>query len=119
MGQQVEIRMTDDRILVDPMENREFSDGGIFVGEPTTTFHQGDGNARQITHGRVVAVGPGRAHKRTGVRLPVGVEVGEYVSFSDTCHRPAGIPDGEYVVIRGGDVALVSDEPFEHVEVLY
>lgn len=119
MGQQIEIRMTDDRILIEPMRNSELSDGGIYTGRPTTTFTQHTGSDEQITHGKVVSVGPGKRHKRTGVRLPVGVEEGQYVVFSDTCHRPAGVPETDWIVIRGDDVALVSEEPIENCEVLY
>ena len=111
------VTMMDDRILIDPMPNQELSDGGIYVGMPATTFTQHDGKDKQTTHGRVIEVGPGKCHKKTGARLPVGVEPGQYVCFSDTCHRPAGVED--YIVIRSDDVALVSDEPFTHCEVKY
>lgn len=112
-----EVNMTDNRILIDPAKNQELSNGGIYVGMPTTTFTQHAGKDEQITHGKVVAVGPGKRHPKTGVRLPMDVKPGDYVAFSDTCHRPAGIED--YIVIRGDDVALISDEPFNHVEVNY
>ena len=112
-----EIRMTDNRILIKPHQNSEFSDGGVFTGRPTTTFTQHAGKDEQICSGKVLAVGPGKRHPKTGVRLPMGVEVGQYVAFSDTCHRPAGVED--YIVIKNDDVALISDEPFKNVEVLY
>ena len=112
-----EIRMMDNRVLIEPCHNSELSDGGIYTGKPKTTFTQHAGKDEQICHGKVVAVGPGKRHPKTGVRLPVGVEVGQYVAFSDTCHRPAGIED--YIVIKNDDIALISDEPFRHVEVMY
>lgn len=114
-----DIQMMDDRILIDPVRNPELSQGGVYTGRPTTTFTQHEGADEQITQGKVIAVGPGKRHPRTGVRLPMDVEPGEYVVFSDTCHRPAGISDKDWVVIRGGDVALVSDKPFDRCEVVY
>lgn len=112
------VRMTENRILIDPGVNQDHSDGGIFVGDPTTTFTQTGRPEVQITHGQVVSVGPGKVNKR-GIRHPVAVEPGQYVAFSDTCHRHAGIPDKDYIIIQEDDVALVSDEPFNHVEVMY
>lgn len=114
----MQVRVTENRILIEPMENKELSDGGIYVGMPTTTFVQGSDKAKQITHGKVVAVGPGKRHPRTGIRLPMGVEVGQYVAFSDTCHRPSGMGD-DTIVIKDDDVMLVSDEPIEHCELVY
>ena len=115
----MQVEMLDDRILIEPMANQDHSAGGIYTGMPTTTFTQDKDKDTQITHGKVLSVGPGKRHPKTGVRLPVGVEPGQYVCFSDTCHRSAGINDEDWIVIRGGDVALVSDEPFEHCEILY
>lgn len=111
------VRMTSNRILIEPHRNSELSDGGIFTGRPTTTFTQHAGKDEQICSGKVLAVGPGKRHERTDALLPIGVEVGQYVAFSDTCHRPFGVED--YIVIRNDDVMLISDEPFNNVEVLY
>ncbi len=114
------IRVLDDRILIEPQENSEINPGGqVYVGRPTTTFTQEPGKAEQRCAGRVVAKGPGKAHHKTGKRYPPDVEIGDYVAFSDTCHRPLKDEDKEYLVIREGDVIGKSKQPIDHFEVVY
>lgn len=110
------IRMLDDRVLVEPIKNPEINpDGVVYVGQPMTTFCQGKDKAEQICMGKVVSVGPGKINRKTGKRRPLDVETGEYVAFSDTCHKPAD----EYLVIREGDVMAKSDIPFTDCQVIY
>lgn len=114
------IRMLDNRILIEPMHNSEINpEGVVYLGKPTTTFCQGEGSEEQVCMGRVVSVGPGKAHRKTGRRLPPDVEPGEYVAFSDSCHRPASDGENEYVVIREDDIIGKSAEPLQHFEVVY
>jgi co-chaperonin GroES (HSP10) len=110
------IRMLDDRILIDPDETSDINPGGIvYVGSPTTTFTTDPGTAKQVCMGRVVSVGPGKRHPKTGRRHAPDVDVGEYVAFSDTCHRPCD----DYLMIREGDIIGKSALPIEHVQVNY
>jgi co-chaperonin GroES (HSP10) len=102
------IRMLDDRILIEPQENSDINhDGVVFVGKPTTTFVADADKANQICAGRVVSVGPGKRHKKTGRRMPLDVIEGDFVSFSDTCHKSYD----EYLVIREADIMGKSNEP--------
>ena len=112
------IRMTSNRILIDPKRNSELTHG-IFTGRPTTTFTQHSGKDEQICTGKVLSIGPGKEHNKTGAILPTGVKIGQYVVFSDTCHRKAGTENKDLIVIRSDDVMVVSNEPFNHAEVLY
>ena len=107
------IRMLDDRILIEPDEHSDL-EGSIYVGKPTTTFVQDADKAEQVCSGKVVSVGPGRRHKKTGRRMPLDVKVGDYVSFSDTCHKPCD----DYLVIREADVMGKSNEPIT-AQVIY
>jgi co-chaperonin GroES (HSP10) len=108
--------MLDDRILIEPHENSEINQGGvIYVGQATTTFTPDVDKAKQVCMGRVVAVGPGKRHPKTGRRHPPEVTAGEYVAFSDTCHRPID----DYFVIREGDIIGKSAKPIDHVQVNY
>lgn len=113
------MQMLDNRVLIEPYQNPEL-ERGIYTGRAKTDFSAGYGRpgetVEQITMGRVVSVGPGKRHKRTGNRIPTGLEVGDWVCFSDSCHRPAGVQD--FIVIRSDDVMLVSDEPIERCEIL-
>ncbi len=112
-----------DRIVVAPIRNSEFSDGGIWTGEPTTTFAGRHGNhvgkTSQICMGVVVAVGSGKRHLKTGKRVPLDVRVGQYITFSDSCHRPVRINDQDLVYLREGDVMTIADEAPDHVSLIY
>ena len=112
------IRMLGNRVLIDPQRSSDLK-RGIYTGVPTTTFTQHEGKDEQICTGRVVAVGNGKRDEETAERLSIGGDEGVYVAFSDTCHRKAGIPGEDYLYIRNDDIMLISDEPFEHVEVIY
>ena len=100
------IRMLEDRILIEPDENSDM-DGSIFVGKPTTTFCADADKAEQVCSGRVVSVGPGKRHRRTGRRVRMDIKAGDYVTFSDTCHKPFE----DYLVIREADVMGKSNSP--------
>ena len=114
------VRMLENRILIDPQHNSEINpDGVVYLGRPSTTFCQGDGHEEQVCMGRVVAKGPGKAHRKTGRRHAPDVEIGEYVAFSDSCHRPMKDGDDDFVVIREDDIIGKSKEPIEHFEVFY
>ena len=113
------VKMMNNRVLVEPQHNSELSDGGIYTGEPTTTFTQHAGKDRQVCMGKVISVGPGKRHPKTGVRLPTGLKPGDYVAFSDTCHRPAGVQGKDWITLRDNDVMFVSDKPIEHCSVIY
>lgn len=115
------IRMLDDRILVEPIRNPDTNpEGVVFTGAADTTFTQAPGKEEQVCMGRVVSVGPGKRHPKTGRRLPVGVEEGNYVTFSDTCHRTVTDDKGkEFLVLREGDVMTLATEPFQQCFVIY
>ena len=107
------IRMLDDRILIDPDEHSDL-DGRIYVGKPTTTFCADADRINQVCTGRVVSVGPGKRHRKTGRRMCLDVNVGDYVTFSDTCHKPAE----QYLIIREADIMGKSNEPIT-AQVMY
>ena len=109
------IRMLDDRILIDPQQNSEINPGGqVYVGRPTTTFVADKDKTEQVCSGKVVSVGPGKPHKKTGHRRAPDVRIGDYVAFSDTCHRPVD----DYIVIREADIIGKSAEPID-AQVVY
>jgi len=102
------IRMLDDRILIEPQENSDINpDGVVYVGVPTTTFVADADKTEQVCAGKVISVGPGKRHKKTGRRMPLDVQIGDYVSFSDTCHKKYE----DYLVIREADVMGKSNSP--------
>lgn len=101
------------RILVKIFENSDTSDGGIFVGQATTTFVNGKDKAVQETVGEVIAVGTGVDTKKG--RRPIDVEIGQVVCFSDTCGR---VVDDQHKMIREDDIAFFMDDKTT-VELIY
>jgi len=107
------IRPLSDRILVKPIENSDLSHGGIYTGQPTTTFVAGKDKAVQTMAGEVLAVGTGKPD-RHGRKRPPDVPIGSYVCFSDTCGQEA---DGN-MFIRESDVIGFLERPCD-VEMVY
>lgn len=108
-----------DLILVEPICNSEINPGGvIFVDKATTTFTTEVGSVEQITMGRILAVGKGTINKK-GRLIPVEAEVGQVVTFSDTCGRKVMDGLNEYFFIREQDIAGFIDADTETVEINY
>lgn len=114
------VHMMGDRIIVEPIENSDINPGGVvYTGQPKTTFGQHLGKSMQVCIGRVVAVGNGKRHPKTGKRIRPDVSPGAYITFSDSCHRPIEIGGTEYRYLKEGDIMTISDEPPEHVSIIY
>lgn len=69
------------RIVVEVEEEPTVSPGGIALLPPVEEPRQ--------SLGTVIAVGPGRRHKKTGKLIPTTIRVGERVAFSRYGHHPA------------------------------
>ncbi len=110
----MKIRPTENRILIRIHRHSQHSEGGIYIGTPTTTFVRDADKAEQVTVGEVIAVGPGKRNKR-GHRIPVEAAPGQFVTFSDTCGRPV---DDDHLMIREDDIAGFLDKPTD-AEVIY
>jgi chaperonin GroES len=110
------IKPLSDRILVRPVENSEFSKGGVYTGMPTTTFVADKDKTIQRTVGEVLAIGPGIWNK--GKRRPPDTPIGSYVTFSDTCGKEVEYEGSKYLFIREPDVMGFVDKPVD-VELLY
>lgn len=104
------IRPLDDRIVVKPIENSEYSKGGIYQGQAKTSFSQNVGRSVQQTVGEIVAVGPGKRSKK-GKRRPVEAKIGDIVAFSDSCSRKVDIDGEDYLFIREPSIAFFMDTP--------
>lgn len=110
------IKPLGNRILIKPIANTEFSDGGIYKGSPMTTFVQDKAKTEQVTVGEVLAVGEGD-YNRKGIRRAPEPPIGSLVCFSDTCGKPVKEDGEDYLFIREDDVYgyLPSPTSVEHV----
>ncbi len=101
------------KILVKVHPNSDTSDGGIYIGQATTTFVHNRAKTTQETVGTVIAVGTGVETKKG--RRPIDCKVGDVVCFSDTCGK---MVDEEHKMIREDDIAFLMESPTT-VEVQY
>lgn len=86
----------EDRVLILPIPNPDKSKGGLYIPD----------NARGTpTHGKVIAVGPGKACPHCGLPHPiVGIEAGQLVVFPGSAGTDIEIDEVEYRIIRGTDI---------------
>lgn len=111
------LRPLSDRILIKPLENSDLSKGGIYTGQPTTTFIAGKARAVQTMAGEVLAIGAGKPDKN-GRKRPPDVPVGSFICFSDTCGQRQTVDGEDFIFIREGDVIGFLERPCD-VEMIY
>jgi co-chaperonin GroES (HSP10) len=105
------LRPVQDAVLVELEPEQTLSPAGLTLS--ATEHHS-------FRTGVVVAVGPGKTTKKTGKRVPVGVEPGERVVFSSgtyrtkageqTRHAVQHAVGADQVLVRGSDILLVVAE---------
>lgn len=82
---------------------------GLYLPPKTDAWRARDGAIEGENRGTVVRVGPGTKMETTGEYLPVTVQVGEVVRFSEL-EFPSETIDGEkYVLISEKDVLWVEE----------
>ena len=88
------LRPLQDRILVERVEEKEQTKGGIII--PDTA-------KEKPIEGKVIATGKGRVAE-DGSRLPMEVAVGDRVLFSKYGGTEVKIDGNEYLIMRQDDV---------------
>ena len=76
-------------------------------------IHTEYGEDDKVWYGDVVEVGPGKRNKKTGRRIPVGVQVGDRVmvgSYTGERHSMFEMDCGEVVAVREPDIMAVVDD---------
>jgi len=90
----MKIKPLSDRIVVERIEQDEKTAGGIIIPD----------NAKEKPkQGKVLAVGPG-AKDENGKRIPVDVEAGDIVLFTQWAGNEIKIDGKEYLVLKESDV---------------
>ena len=90
----MKIRPLADRIVVEPIESDEVSEGGIVL--PDTA-------REKPLRGKVVAVGPGK-RLEDGKRATPAVSKGDTVLYGKYSGTEVKIGDKEYLILRESDV---------------
>lgn len=96
----MKVRPLGDRLVVERIEQDEKTAGGIII--PDTA-------KEKPKHGRVLAVGPG-ARDENGKRLPMDLEVGDVVLFTQWAGNEIKVDGKEYLVLKESDVIGVVED---------
>lgn len=88
------IRPLGDRIVIEPLEQETTTAGGIII--PDTA-------KEKPKQGKVLAVGPG-AKDESGKRIPMDLEVGDIVLFTQWAGSDVKVDGKEYKVLKESDV---------------
>ena len=88
------IKPLGDRIVIEAIEQDEKTSGGIII--PDTA-------KEKPKQGKVLAVGPG-AKDENGKRIPMDVDVGDIVLFTQWAGSDVKIDGKEYKVLKESDV---------------
>lgn len=98
------IQPLSNRVLIEAIIPSEYTDSGLYVPRPTTTFVADAWKRETITRGKVLAVGPGKA------AIPMTAKIGQIVTFSDTCSREFSVGEDKVMFIRDDDI-VCTEEP--------
>jgi chaperonin GroES len=93
------IKPIGDRILVEPVEEKEVKKGGIIIPDTAKEKPQ---------QGKVYAVGAGKV-KDDGKRLPLDVKDGDTILFGKYSGQEIKIDGEEYLIMREDEVLAVLD----------
>ena len=90
----LKIRPLDDRVVVEPLESEEKTEGGIFLPDTAKEKPQ---------KGKIVAVGPGKLLD-DGKRSEMSVSVGDTVLFGKYSGTEIKVDSKELLIMRESDL---------------
>ena len=86
-----------DRLLVEPVEEKEVKKGGIIIPDTAKEKPQ---------EGEIVAVGPG-GRDENGKLITMDVKAGDRVLFGKYSGSEVKIDDAEYLIMREEDILAI------------
>ena len=86
-----------DRVLVEPVEEKEVKKGGIIIPDTAKEKPQ---------EGEIIAAGPGRTNK-AGIVMPMTVKVGEHVIFAKYTGSEMKIDGEKYLIMPESDILAI------------
>ena len=90
----VSVKPIGDRVLVQPLEEKEVTKNGIIIPD----------NAKEKpTEGKVIALGTGKTDDE-GKKIPFEVKVGDHVLISKYGGTEVTIEDEKYLIMREDDI---------------
>lgn len=88
------VRPLTDRVLVEPIEEKEVKKGGIVIPDSAREKPQ---------EGKVIAVGPGKLNE-DGKKLPMTVKKGDRILMPKYGGTEIKIEDKDYQIVREDDI---------------
>jgi len=98
------LKPTGNRIVVRLDENLPTGIAGFVLPPKTDAYRSKDGAVEGMNRGVVVAVGPGARHPKTDKLLPMSVQVGDVVRFSELQYYTFDEDGRKHVLISEMDV---------------
>jgi len=89
-----------DRVLVEPIEEREVRKSGIIIPDTAKEKPQ---------EGKVIAVGPGKRDEK-GNLIPMDVKEGDKILFGKYAGTEVKIDGKEYLIMHQEDVLAIIEE---------
>lgn len=94
----MKIKPISDHILIEPIEEKEKTKGGILLPETA--------EKERPQKGKVIAVGPGR-RTPSGKIIPLEVKVGDIVLFTKYGPTEIKVDDKEYLIAKEEDILAI------------
>jgi len=96
----MKIKPLGDRVIVEPLEQKEVKKGGIIIPDTAKEKPQ---------EGKVIAVGPGKIDDN-GKKIPMDVKVGDKVLYGKYSGTEIKIDDKEYLIMHQEDILGIVEE---------
>lgn len=101
------LRPLGDRLVVELAESLHET---FLIRPDVSRWRAKDGSVEGWNRGKVLRVGPGKRHEKTGVLMPVTVKPGDWVRFSEL-EYPEDREDGKRVcLIQEADILGVEEQ---------
>ncbi|MEA3305964.1 MAG: co-chaperone GroES [Candidatus Omnitrophota bacterium] len=93
----MDVRPLGDRVLVEPLEAKEKTKGGIVLPDTAKEKPQ---------EGKIVAAGKGKAGEN-GKIIPLEIKVGDKILYGKYSGTEVTIDDKEYLIVKEEDILAV------------
>ena len=95
----LKLRPLGDRVVVEPMEQEERTESGLFIPETAKEKPQ---------RGKIIAIGDGRRDD-DGNRVPMDVKVGETILFAKYGGTEVKLDNQKLLILKESDILAVVD----------
>jgi chaperonin GroES len=95
----LKLRPLGDRVVVEPLEQEERTESGLFIPETAKEKPQ---------RGKIVAIGEGRRDE-DGKRIPMDVKVGETILFAKYGGTEVKLDGQKILILKETDILAVVD----------